>query len=119
MIYIKLAEKMFNLISTLIKTTFQATVFVTVGVAGFTCWKRIFDTYLTKPSDESIEDPPLAGLGKTISQNAPIGFQTVIKIGANNVTQIDDYVFFKTARFAGDNKPSYLGVANHWLLIKK
>ncbi len=90
---------MFNLISTLIKTT----VFVTVGIAGF--------SYLTKPSDES--------LGKTISKNAPFGIQSIIKITSNNITEIDDYVFFKTARFAGDNKISYLGIVNHWLPIKK
>lgn len=94
---------MFNLMGTLIKTTFQATVFVTVSVGGF--------AYLTKPSDES--------LGKTIAQNAPLGLRSVIKISANTVTDIDDYVFFKTARFTSDTQPSYIGAFNKWFILKK
>ena len=92
---------MFNLLGTIISTTFKAGVFITVGAVGF--------TYLTKPTD--------ASLGEQLSKDIPIGGQTAYKVSINNTSTIKDYVCVKIADVPlEENK--YLGVAHHWIPFK-
>lgn len=93
---------MFGLVSTLISTSFKATVLVSGAIIGF--------TYLTKPTDSSFST--------YVSQQAPLGTQTVVKGIAYGATNIDDYVCFKLVKLSGSNEPAYIGVANHWIPLK-
>jgi len=92
---------MFNLISTIISTSFQATVLISAGVAGF--------TYLTKPTD--------ASLGEHLSKNAPPGGQTAYKYAINNTAIITDYVCVKIATIPFENT-KYIGIVHLWYPIK-
>ena len=53
------------------------------------------------------------------SKNAPLGTQTIAKVTFNNLTEIDDYVFFKLSRLIGDNKPQHIGIANNWIPLQR
>lgn len=92
---------MFNLLGTIISTTFKATVFITVGAVGF--------AYLTKPTDTS--------LGEQLSKRVPIGGQTAYKVSINNTSTIKDYVCVKIAEVPlEENK--YIGIAHQWIPMR-
>lgn len=96
---------MFNFISTVISTSFKATVCVSAAVVGF--------TYLTKPTDQSFS--------AAVSRDAPLGTQTVAKVFLSNIAEIDDYVCFKLAKFPSENgnRIQYIGIVNQWIPLKK
>ncbi len=69
----------------------------------------MFIAFVTKPSNDSF--------GDFISNNAPFGYQTFVKIVTNSNAKITDFGFFKTAKFNdGSTIINGIGIFNNWFV---